>query len=66
MHFIEIILLGLAAYLLIGIIFAGAFMTKGIRTVDNIASSSSLGFKVVILPGVVMLWPILLKKWIRP
>jgi len=65
MHFIELILIALACYLLVGFGFAWAFVIKGVRAIDEVASSGSLGFRLIIFPASMMLWPILLRKWRR-
>lgn len=62
---IEIVLIVLAAYLAIGLCFAPLFLLKGIACVDPITEHSSVGFRIVIFPGLVMLWPILTVKWKR-
>jgi len=62
---IEIVLLVLAVYLLAGFLFAIAFVIKGVTVVDEAAHGSSIGFKIIILPGATLLWPVLLKKWIN-
>ena len=59
------VLLLLALYLLLGFIFAIAFLIKGVTVVDEGAHGSSTGFRIIILPGVILLWPVLLKKWIN-
>ena len=52
-------------YLMLGTLFAFAFLTKGIKTVDHSAQGASLGFKLLIAPGCIALWPVLLSKWIK-
>lgn len=52
-------------YLLAGVLFAIAFLTKGIKAVDPSAQGVSFGFKFLITPGCIALWPILLSKWIK-
>jgi len=52
-------------YLLIGIIFSIFFYLKGINKVDEVAIGSTLGFKLVVFPGIVVFWPVLLSKWIQ-
>jgi hypothetical protein len=48
-----------------GIVFAIAFQAKGINKVDEGAHGSSWGFRVIIIPGLIVLWPLLLKKWMK-
>ena len=52
-------------YLALGIVFATAFVTAGIGRVDPVAKESGVGFRLIIFPGVVAMWPWLLKRWIR-
>lgn len=52
-----------AVYLLCGAAFAAAFHWRGIGRVDAHAAEGSLGFRVLITPGVIALWPLLLRRW---
>jgi len=54
-----IVLLYLAAGLVVGVLF----VLLGVRRVDPVAGDSSWLFRVVILPGCVGLWPVVLGKW---
>jgi hypothetical protein len=56
-------LLGL--YLFCGFVFALVFIFKGLNKVDEGAPGSSVGFKIIIIPGSMIFWPLLLKKWIK-
>lgn len=57
------ILLLLGLYLGIGLLFAIAFVTKGVQRIDAGAKDSGWGFRLLILPGSVALWPWLLRRW---
>jgi hypothetical protein len=61
---LNIILLIAAAYLLCGFVFSIAFVIKGISVVDEGAHGASTGFRIIILPGVIVFWPVLLRKWL--
>ncbi|MGJ5814583.1 hypothetical protein [Paludibaculum fermentans] len=63
MLIIERVLLGFAAYLAAGVIFGFAFVALGIHRIDPIARGSSLGFRLAVFPGVVVFWPLLLRRW---
>jgi len=63
--FITGCLLGLAAYLFMGLIFAFPFVFLGAKKIDPSAVDASLGFKLVIVPGVIAFWPVLLLRWIK-
>ena len=55
-------LLGL--YAVIGILFSIAFVTIGISRVDPVAKDSTVGFRLIVLPGAALLWPVLLRRWV--
>jgi hypothetical protein len=54
----------LTGYVVVGALFALAFVTVGVRAVDPIAKGSGTGFRLIISPGVAALWPLLLMRWI--
>jgi len=54
-------LLGL--YLACGLLFAIPFGWKGVGAVDPRAAHSSWRFRLIILPGVMIFWPGLLRRW---
>lgn len=54
-----------AFYLLAGLLSAFAFLWKGIHLLDEGAQGSSIKFKAIIFPGIVLFWPVLLIKWIK-
>lgn len=57
-----IFLLLLALYVLIGIVFYFPFIKKGVHKIDEGVKDAPKFMKVLIFPGTVALWPILLKK----
>jgi len=57
------IILGL--YLLVGLLFAVPFVLRGVNRIDPVARKGTWGFRLIILPGVVALWPLLLNRWRR-
>jgi len=65
MRLAEIFVDALAAYGLAGVVFAAAFVTRGIRRIDPAAEHAPWGFRMIVVPGVAALWPWLLAKWIR-
>ena len=52
-------------YTAMGLVLACAFLTRGISIVDPVSKGSGIGFRLIILPGVAALWPVLLTRWIR-
>lgn len=55
----------LAGYAALGALFALGFVTAGIGVVDPAARGSSVGFRILVFPGAVALWPLLMTLWIR-
>ena len=55
----------LAVYAAIGLLFSVVFLTAGISWVDAASKGSGIGFRLIILPGVLALWPLMLKRWIQ-
>ena len=52
-------------YLAAGVVFAVPFVAVGVGRVDRVAERGTLGFRLIILPGVVALWPLLAMRWLR-
>ena len=61
---IQAILMGLALYGIAGTVFALPFTLWGARAMDHGTHDTGFGFRLIILPGVIMLWPYLLARWI--
>ena len=61
----EFIVMALGLYVAVGIVFAIFFVTLGVARVDPAARGAPWGFRLIILPGTVALWPIMLLKFIR-
>jgi hypothetical protein len=55
----------LEMYAVIGLIFATFFAYRGAGVLDPSARASTLGFRILILPGAALLWPLLLMRWAR-
>ncbi len=60
---VKIMLMVGLVYLLAGILFAVFFLVKGIEKTDSASHGSGWGFRLIIFPGTVALWPVLLIKW---
>mgnify|MGYP005850131879 CR=1 FL=1 len=63
--FAETVVTAFTAYLAAGLVFAVLFVTFGVHRVDEQAKGSGVGFRLIILPGVAALWPLLLARWVR-
>ncbi len=55
----------LAIYAVIGTVFAVAFVWKGAGKIDPAAADGTLGFRLLIIPGTIALWPILARRWLH-
>lgn len=53
------------AYLACGLVFAAAFAARGAARIDPDARGATLGFRVLVIPGAMLLWPALLVRWVR-
>ena len=58
------VLNGVAVYAAAGVVFALAFKLLGISRIDNGAKGAGLGFRLLILPGLMALWPLMLIRWL--
>jgi hypothetical protein len=54
----------LALYAGLGLLFALAFVSKGIERVDPATTGATWGFRLIVLPACVALWPMLLRRWL--
>lgn len=59
------IVLALAIYAALGALFGLAFVILGVTRVDPAARGTGPGFRLLILPGVAALWPLLALRWLR-
>jgi len=55
----------LSGYAALGIVFALPFVFVGVQRLDSEAQGSGVGFRLLILPGVAVLWPMFLQRWLR-
>ena len=53
----------LGVYAAIGLLFALPFVFRGVNKIDPVAEGGSWGFRVIIIPGVIAFWPMLLRRW---
>ena len=55
----------LTAYAIAGLVFGLAFVWAAVDRIDANTKGTSLGFRLMILPGAAALWPILLTRLMR-
>jgi len=58
-------LLLLGGYLACGFLFAVPFVVIGARQIDPHAGPATWGFRLLIIPGTMIFWPLLLARWCR-
>jgi hypothetical protein len=55
----------LALYAVLGVLFAIVFHVRGLAVMDGAARGAGVGFRLLITPGVIGLWPLLAWRWSR-
>ena len=59
----ETILTVCLVYLACGLLVGVLFVLRGVERIDGATGGTSLGFRLLILPGSVALWPLMAAKW---
>ncbi len=59
MEFVVWLVLAAKTYLIVGVVFAGWFGARGAGRLDPAATGSTLGFRLLLVPGALLLWPYL-------
>jgi len=54
----------LLLYALLGIVFSIAFVSVGVKRIDAQTVGTGIAFRLLIFPGSVAFWPLLLRRWI--
>lgn len=60
----EVLLSVLGGYLAIGFLFGIPFAFLGAKKIDPSAVDGTWGFKLLIIPGSAIFWPLLLVRWL--
>jgi len=60
-----IILYLVGIYLILGFLFSIAFVLKWIHVIDDASDETPWTFKLTILPGCVVFWPVLFRKYLE-
>jgi hypothetical protein len=58
---LDALTIALLAYLAVGLIFGMLFLGVFAARIDPAAKGASAGFRAIILPGAIALWPVLLR-----
>ena len=51
-------------YVILGVLFATAFVTRGVNRIDPLAPAAPWTFRALIVPGTMVFWPLLLVRWL--
>lgn len=62
MAFVSALVLAGKGYCLIGTVFAGWFAGRGAARLDPAAAGSTIGFRLLVVPGAVAIWPFLVVR----
>jgi len=63
--FAQALLFTIAGYLAIGSILAVPLLAFGLGRIDPAAKTAPWTFRALVLPGVVALWPVLMRRWLN-
>lgn len=64
MKLIETLLVAVGIYCSVGFVFGVVFALWGVAKLDDAARGTSGWFRLLLIPGSIILWPVLLYKWI--
>lgn len=59
---LHILVLALGVYFAIGVVFGIYFLFRGAFQIDPLLKESKFSVRLLLLPGAIGLWPVLLKK----
>ena len=62
---ISFILIAAGLYLVAGLFFCAALLKSGLSTLDPDTRNSEIGFRLLIIPGILVFWPLIWEKWKR-
>jgi hypothetical protein len=61
----SLFLTAVMAYVGVGLVFAAVNLVGGLHRIDAAAAGAGVGVRLLLAPGMTLLWPILLLRWIR-
>ena len=62
--FIEVLVFASTLYGIIGVLFTIVFLIFGIEESDPNAKGTSIPFKLMLVPGIIIFWPLFAIRWI--
>jgi hypothetical protein len=49
-------------YLAAGLIVAASALVRGLGRIDPDAENATLGFRILVIPGLVLMWPVIIRR----
>ncbi len=62
MQVATVLVRALEIYALLGLLFALPFALRWVARVDPVAATGTLGFRLLVIPGAALFWPLLLRR----
>lgn len=60
----DLLFLIAAVYIAVGFLLSLWFVFRAIGRIDPVAAEGSLGFRILIIPGLCVFWPLFLKRFL--
>ncbi|QQR75966.1 MAG: hypothetical protein IPJ17_10475 [Holophagales bacterium] len=58
----RVVVAGSGVYVGVGVVLALAHLGRGLARLDPAARGASVGFRLIVVPGLVALWPLLARR----
>jgi len=62
---LNMLVYSLGVYLAAGLVCGGLLILRGLGRIDRATAGTSIWFKLIILPGLSVFWPVFLLRFIR-
>ncbi|MFI4882535.1 MAG: hypothetical protein ACIAQU_08125 [Phycisphaerales bacterium JB064] len=59
------VIVAIFAYAGLGLLLAVPMAARGVDRFDQAAAEGTWGFRVLALPGLIVLWPLVLVRWLK-
>ncbi|MGD1916104.1 MAG: hypothetical protein ACFCBV_07950 [Phycisphaerales bacterium] len=59
-----VLITAIFGYLALGAVVAVPMALRGVNRLDAAAAAGSWGFRLLVFPGVMVLWPLVLRRWV--
>lgn len=53
------------AWSAVGLVVALAFVALGLPRVAGVSGPRSIPFRLIVIPGAMLLWPLVIQRWMR-